>query len=43
MGTILTFALLAAVAYYSFKHGKRMGSHLAYRVGRRHGRRRRIR
>jgi hypothetical protein len=42
MGTILTLGLLTVVCYYSFRHGKRVGSQLAYRIGRRHGRQRRL-
>ena len=43
MQMILILGLLMAVGYYAFKHGKRLGSRLAYQVGRRHGRRDRLR
>jgi len=38
--TLMVLVLAAAIAYWSFGHGKRMGSRLGYRAGRRKQRRR---
>jgi hypothetical protein len=38
--TLMVVLLIAAIAYWSFRHGKRMGSRLGFRAGRRKRRRR---
>jgi hypothetical protein len=43
METLLIFGLLLAVGYCSYKYGKRLGSWLGFRVGRRRSRHRHLR
>ena len=38
MGVLLFIGTLLVVGYWAYTCGKRIGSKLAYRVGRRHGR-----
>ena len=39
METLFLVCLAAVIGYWSFRHGKRLGSRFAYRIGQRHGRR----
>jgi hypothetical protein len=38
MQTLFFIGAMVAIGYWAFRNGKRLGSKLAYRVGRRHGR-----
>jgi hypothetical protein len=38
METLLLLGVSLAIGCWSFRHGKRLGSQLAYQIGRRHGR-----
>ena len=40
METLIVLLLIAAITYWSFGHGKRLGSRLGFRAGRRKRRRR---
>jgi hypothetical protein len=35
METLMVVLLIAAIGYWSFRHGKRIGSRLGFRAGRR--------
>ena len=39
MGTLLLIGALILVGYLTYKHGKQIGSRMAYRIGHRHGQR----
>lgn len=40
MEILMFIGVVAAVGVWTYKHGKRLGSRLVYRIGRHHGRRR---
>jgi hypothetical protein len=40
MESVVVLAIIATIAWYSYRSGKRIGSRKGYNVGRRRGRRR---